>query len=223
MSIKLHKKWMLRCIRIAEKGRGLVSPNPLVGACVVKKGRLISEGYHAYFGGPHAEQMALKRAGKKAKGATLYVSLEPCSTYGKTPPCTDEIIQSGIKKLVMGVNDPNPIHSKKSERILKKHRIHVLQGILREEVAKQNETFFKFHTEKLPFVTVKVAQSFDVKTRVLASRLKIALAFLSSNLRSKTMRRGLLVFLLAKYGVKRGLSVRIVRVPTKHASTTPLS
>ncbi len=168
---KNHLHWINRCIELAEIGRGHVSPNPMVGACVVKNGKLIAEGWHPYFGGPHAEAAALRKAGPRANGASLYVSLEPCSTFGKTPACTETIIKSGIREVVIGVLDPNPRHHKKGIAILKKAGIKVTSGILADQAAAQNESFFTFHKKKRPFVAVKMAESLDGKiTTVKHSR-----------------------------------------------------
>ncbi len=160
---KEHLYWMSKCIELAEKGRGFVSPNPLVGACVVKNKKLVASGYHAFYGGAHAEAMALKKAGKRAKGATLYISLEPCSTEGKTPPCTEQIIRSGIKKVIYGMTDPNPAHKNKARRILSRKKIKVESGVLSEMVEKQNESFVISQLKKRPFVLLKMAQSMDGK------------------------------------------------------------
>ena len=110
MTLPPHEVWMKRALALAEKGRFSVSPNPMVGACVVSKGKLIGSGYHEKFGGPHAEPNALAKAGKKAKGATLYVTLEPCATWQKTPPCAPLIKEKGIRKVVIGCLDPNPLN-----------------------------------------------------------------------------------------------------------------
>ncbi|MBU1862089.1 MAG: bifunctional diaminohydroxyphosphoribosylaminopyrimidine deaminase/5-amino-6-(5-phosphoribosylamino)uracil reductase RibD [Candidatus Omnitrophica bacterium] len=155
---------MREALWLAERGRGHTKLNPLVGALVVKDGVIRSRGYHAFFGGPHAEIVALKRAGRAANGATLYVTLEPCSTQGKTPPCTEAIIQSGIKKVVIGSFDPNPQHHKRGVRILRKNNIAVSVGLLKNEIKKQNEAFFTRMSKKRPFVTVKMAQSLDGKS-----------------------------------------------------------
>ncbi len=156
--------WMMRALQLAEKGRGRVEPNPRVGSVVLdSKGRLVSEGYHSYFGGPHAEVEALRKAGKKAKGGTLYVTLEPCSTHGKTLPCTDTLLRSGIKHVMVGITDPNPKHRGRGMRILKKAGIKVSSGILPEAVRAQNPEFFKFMTTGIPYITLKMAQSLDGK------------------------------------------------------------
>ncbi|MFH0772312.1 MAG: bifunctional diaminohydroxyphosphoribosylaminopyrimidine deaminase/5-amino-6-(5-phosphoribosylamino)uracil reductase RibD [Candidatus Omnitrophota bacterium] len=152
---------------LARKAKGLTSPNPCVGAVVVKDGRIVGKGYHKRAGGPHAEIFALRQAGKYAKGATLYVSLEPCGHYGRTPPCADLIISSGIKRVVTAMKDPNPLNNGKSLAFLRKNGIKTDVGILKQEAEKLNEEFIKFITKRIPFVTVKVAQSLDGK---IASR-----------------------------------------------------
>lgn len=162
------QKWMAQCIALAEKGRGNVSPNPLVGACVMKKGKLIAQGFHAKFGGPHAEVVALRKAGSRARGSTLYVSLEPCSTFGKTPPCVRMILKSKVKEVVIGALDPNPGHFKKGAEILKKAGLRVRTGILADKVKEQNESFFAHHEKKRPFVIVKIAESLDGKITTAA-------------------------------------------------------
>jgi len=154
---------MQKAIKLAEKGRGRTSPNPLVGAVVVKNGMVVGEGYHAKAGEPHAEIIAIRGAAKAARDATLYVTLEPCCTYGKTPPCTEEIISSGIKRVVIGLIDPNPKVNGRGVDELKKAQIEVLTGLLEKKVAKQNEIYVKYITTKSPFVLMKSAISFDGK------------------------------------------------------------
>ena len=150
-------------IKLALRAQGLTSPNPLVGALVLKNGKIIGKGYHKKFGGPHAEVFALNQAGNNAKGATLYVTLEPCFHIGKTPPCLDRILESGIKKVVIGMKDPNPVNNGKSIRRLRALGIDTEVGVLREELEKITEPFIKYITKKIPFVTVKSAQSLDAK------------------------------------------------------------
>ncbi|MBI1978236.1 MAG: bifunctional diaminohydroxyphosphoribosylaminopyrimidine deaminase/5-amino-6-(5-phosphoribosylamino)uracil reductase RibD [Candidatus Omnitrophica bacterium] len=159
--------WMRRAFVLAEKGRGKTSPNPVVGVCLVKKNRLISEGFHTHFGGPHAEAEAIRKARKKAKSATLYVTLEPCSTYGKTPPCTEAIRKAGIRRVIIGAIDPNPRHHGRAISLLKKWGIQVQTGVLKKDCERQNEAFFKWVRTGLPLVTLKMAQSLDGK---IASR-----------------------------------------------------
>lgn len=149
--------------RLSLKGRVGTSPNPIVGALVVKDGRIIGRGYHERAGSPHAEAIALDGAGVKAKGATLYVTLEPCTHYGRTPPCTDKIIKSGIKKVIVGMIDPNPLNNGKGIGMLRHKKIKVEVGFLEDKLRKANEVFIKYITRKIPFVTVKVGQSLDGK------------------------------------------------------------
>ena len=157
------QSWMAKAIELAQKGRGHTSPNPLVGALVVRNGKLISQGYHAAFGGPHAEAVALRKAGMRAKGATLYVTLEPCSSWGKTPPCVDQVIASRVAKVVVGSLDPNPRNHRAGIRKLRQAGIKVQVGILAEQVETQNEGFFKVMRTGFPWVTLKIAQSLDGK------------------------------------------------------------
>lgn len=157
------KKYMALALELAERGRGGVSPNPMVGAVVVRRERIVGKGYHTKAGFPHAEIKALRNAGPKAKGATLYINLEPCGHFGRTPPCTEEIIKAGIREVVAAMADPNPLNSGKGFARLRRAGIKVRIGILREEAKKLNETFLKFITRKEPFVMVKVAMSLDGK------------------------------------------------------------
>jgi len=163
MRLMEKEKLMRLALKLAKKGEGKVSPNPMVGAIITKDGKIIAQGYHHYFGGPHAEIDALKKAKDKAKGGTLYVTLEPCSTYGKTPPCTKEIIKRKIKKVIIATLDPNPINSGKGVQELQRGRIEIETGICEEEAKKVNEAFFKFMKKRIPFVTVKAASSLDGK------------------------------------------------------------
>ncbi|MDD4908263.1 MAG: bifunctional diaminohydroxyphosphoribosylaminopyrimidine deaminase/5-amino-6-(5-phosphoribosylamino)uracil reductase RibD [Candidatus Omnitrophica bacterium] len=160
---KSHEYYMNLAVRLALKGSGATAPNPMVGALIVKNGRIVGRGYHEKAGSPHAEIAALDEAGKDARGASLYVSLEPCAHFGKTPPCVDKIIRSGIKEVVIGMIDPNPLNNGRGCKILKEHRIKVTAGVMEEKLRKLNESFIKYITKKLPFVTVKVAQSLDGK------------------------------------------------------------
>ena len=155
--------YIKKAAKLALKAKGLTSPNPLVGASVVKNGKIIGEGSHKKAGGPHAEIFALREAGINAEGASLYVTLEPCRHFGRTPPCTDAIIKSRIKEVIIGVKDPNPINNGKAIAILKKAGIKVSVGFLEDELNKMNESFNKYITKKLPFVTVKAGQSLDGK------------------------------------------------------------
>lgn len=159
---RLHdESWMSECLHLAQQGAGYVSPNPMVGALIVKNGKEIAAGYHKKFGGPHAEVLALRKAEKLSKDATLYVNLEPCCHHGKTPPCTDRIIAAGIKRVVIGMKDPNPLVSGKGISQLRRAGIEVATGVLEKESRRFNEAFIKHMTSGLPFVTLKIAQSLD--------------------------------------------------------------
>jgi diaminohydroxyphosphoribosylaminopyrimidine deaminase/5-amino-6-(5-phosphoribosylamino)uracil reductase len=151
---------------------GFVNPNPLVGAVIVLDGLIIGEGYHEYFGGPHAEINALRNTKRSVKGATLYVTLEPCSHTGKTPPCTDAIIESGISKVVAGIEDPNPLVSGKGFNALREAGIEVHTGVLKEEILKLNEIFLHYIRTKLPFCTIKTAMTLDGKTAAVSGDSK---------------------------------------------------
>ncbi|WP_123054961.1 bifunctional diaminohydroxyphosphoribosylaminopyrimidine deaminase/5-amino-6-(5-phosphoribosylamino)uracil reductase RibD [Clostridium sp. JN-1] len=150
-------------LKLAKCGGEKVSPNPLVGAVIVKDGKIIGQGYHKLYGGPHAEVYALEEAGDNAKGAVIYVTLEPCSHYGKTPPCAEALVKAGIKKAVIAVSDPNPMVSGKGIEILKKNGIEVELGVLENEAKDINKIFLKYITTKLPFVILKWAMTLDGK------------------------------------------------------------
>ncbi len=150
-------------IELAKKGEGFVSPNPLVGAVIVKDNKILSVGYHAKYGENHAEINALKSCKESTDGATMYVNLEPCSHYGKTPPCVNAIINSGIKRVVVGTLDPNPLVAGKGVNILQEAGIEVKTGVLQKECTELNKVFFKHITTKLPYVNLKIAQTIDAK------------------------------------------------------------
>jgi diaminohydroxyphosphoribosylaminopyrimidine deaminase/5-amino-6-(5-phosphoribosylamino)uracil reductase len=153
---------MKRVLQLAKKGIGKVSPNPLVGALIVKNNVILTEGYHRFFGGPHAEINVLSHASSKdIQNSTLYVNLEPCTHHGKTPPCTERIIRSGIKKVIIGMTDPNPLVNGRGIRQLMEAGIEVKTGILKEACERINAPFIKAVTQKQPFVTVKIAQTLD--------------------------------------------------------------
>lgn len=166
------ERWMHRALEAARAGTGRVHPNPLVGAVVVKNGRLISEGAHLRYGGPHAEVNALDAAGRAAAGATLYVTLEPCPHTGKTPPCADLILSRKIKKVVIGAGDPNPLVSGKGIRALRRGGVEVVSGVLSEAAEDLNKSFNFWMRRKMPYVIVKCAQSLDgrIATRTGKSR-----------------------------------------------------
>ncbi|MFC1594707.1 bifunctional diaminohydroxyphosphoribosylaminopyrimidine deaminase/5-amino-6-(5-phosphoribosylamino)uracil reductase RibD, partial [Candidatus Omnitrophota bacterium] len=154
---------MREAINLALKAQGKTSPNPMVGALLVKGNRIIARGYHHRVGKAHAEIIALQKAGMRARGATLYVTLEPCSHYGRTPPCVDAVIKAGIKRVIIGAQDQNPLTNGTSIRKLRKHGIAVECGVLSDEATMINEAFNKFITQGMPLVTIKVAQSLDGK------------------------------------------------------------
>jgi diaminohydroxyphosphoribosylaminopyrimidine deaminase / 5-amino-6-(5-phosphoribosylamino)uracil reductase len=163
MRLKTAEKFMALAIEQAKKGIGKTGPNPAVGCVVVKGCKVISTGFHKKFGGPHAEAMALRAAGKRAKGALLFVTLEPCSYYGKTHPCTDAIIKAGITEVFCAGFDPNPLNNRKGIAALKLNGVKVRCGILRSRAERLNPDFIKRMREKRPFVTLKLAQSIDGK------------------------------------------------------------
>ncbi len=152
---------MRRALRLAARGLGKTSPNPMVGAVVVKGGKVVGTGYHHRAGEPHAEVLALRGAGRKARGATLYLNLEPCNHFGRTPPCTETVIKSGIKRVVAGMKDPNPLVAGKGIRRLRRAGIRVDLGILESECRALNSPFSKFITTKTPYVILKTAASLD--------------------------------------------------------------
>jgi diaminohydroxyphosphoribosylaminopyrimidine deaminase/5-amino-6-(5-phosphoribosylamino)uracil reductase len=164
--------WMEKALVLAEQARGRTSPNPLVGAVVVRDGKSVGEGYHRQAGEPHAEVAAIDKAGELARGATLFVTLEPCCHEGKTPPCTKRIISSGIKQVIVAMKDPNPLVAGKGIEELEGAGIVVACGLFEEEARKLNEVFVKYITSGRPFVTMKAAVSLDGKiaTRTGESR-----------------------------------------------------
>ena len=158
------KLYMRRALRLAERGRGRTSPNPMVGAVVVKGSRIIGRGYHRKTGEPHAEVEALSAAGPRARGATLYVNLEPCCHINKrTPPCTRAIIESGIRRVVMAMRDPNLLVNGRGKAILRRAGIEVIESVLAIQARKLNEAYTKFITTGRPFVILKTAMTMDGK------------------------------------------------------------
>ncbi|HOE04832.1 MAG TPA: bifunctional diaminohydroxyphosphoribosylaminopyrimidine deaminase/5-amino-6-(5-phosphoribosylamino)uracil reductase RibD [Bacteroidales bacterium] len=158
-----HEKYMLRCLQLAGQGRGHVSPNPLVGCVVVHNGVIIGEGYHRKYGGPHAEVNALMSVANSAllPESTLYVNLEPCSHFGKTPPCADLIISYAVKRVVVSASDLNPLVAGRGIKKLQDAGIEVIQGILKQESLNLNARFYTFHQQRRPYVILKWAQSAD--------------------------------------------------------------
>jgi diaminohydroxyphosphoribosylaminopyrimidine deaminase/5-amino-6-(5-phosphoribosylamino)uracil reductase len=154
---------MRRAIELAKKGGGYVHPNPLVGCVVVNDGAIIAEGYHEKYGEYHAERNALTRCNTETKGASLYVTLEPCCHYGKTPPCTEIIIEKGIKKVFVGILDPNPLVAGRGVKMLQEAGIEVEVGLCENEIREMNKVFLKYITTKKPYVIMKTAMTLDGK------------------------------------------------------------
>ncbi|RJP17562.1 MAG: bifunctional diaminohydroxyphosphoribosylaminopyrimidine deaminase/5-amino-6-(5-phosphoribosylamino)uracil reductase RibD [Candidatus Abyssobacteria bacterium SURF_5] len=157
------QKYMARALELAALGRGFTSPNPLVGAVIVKNGKVIGEGFHRKYGEAHAEVAALQQAVESVRGSTLYVTLEPCCHYGKTPPCTEAVIKAGIAKVVMAMEDPNPLVSCKGKSALEGSGIAVETGVLADEANRLNEWYVKFVRTNTPFFTAKAAMTLDGK------------------------------------------------------------
>jgi diaminohydroxyphosphoribosylaminopyrimidine deaminase/5-amino-6-(5-phosphoribosylamino)uracil reductase len=155
------ERFMQRALALARRGLGKTSPNPAVGAVLVREGRVVSEGWHKRAGGPHAEVFALR--GVKARGATLFVTMEPCCTWGKTPPCTEAIIAAGVKRVVVAALDPNPRHNGRGLTVLRRGGIRVETGLLAGEATELNEAFNKWATTGIPLVIAKAAMSLDGK------------------------------------------------------------
>jgi diaminohydroxyphosphoribosylaminopyrimidine deaminase/5-amino-6-(5-phosphoribosylamino)uracil reductase len=158
-----NEEYMQLAMRLAQKGRGKTSPNPMVGAVIVKNHRIIAQGWHQRCGGLHAEAAALRHAGGRAAGASMYVTLEPCFHFGRTPPCVDQVIASRIKEVFMGMRDPNPLTNGKSAALLRKAGIRVHIGLLQRPLEKLNEAFIKYMKHRIPFVVAKTAQTLDGK------------------------------------------------------------
>jgi diaminohydroxyphosphoribosylaminopyrimidine deaminase/5-amino-6-(5-phosphoribosylamino)uracil reductase len=154
-------QFMRRALRLATLGAGMVSPNPVVGAVIIKQGVVIGRGYHKAFGGPHAEVNAIKDAGSSCAGATLYVTLEPCNHYGLTPPCTKAIVEAGISVVVFGMRDPNPDVAGGGGEELRRKGIEVRGGVLDRECRAINQAFIKYVTTGIPYVTLKAAATMD--------------------------------------------------------------
>ena len=156
-------RFMQRAMELAERGKGFVNPNPLVGAVVVKDGKVIGEGWHEYYGGLHAERNAFKNCAEDPRGATLYVTLEPCCHYGKTPPCTEIVMEKKIGRVVVGLLDPNPLVSGKGIEKLRAAGIEVVTGVKQEFLEEQNRFFLKYIRTKLPWLALKTAMTLDGK------------------------------------------------------------
>ncbi len=159
----MHESFMKYALDLAQRGSGFTNPNPLVGALIVRDGSIIAEGYHHYCGGEHAEVDALKNSFADPAGATMYVTLEPCSHYGRTPPCVDAIIAAGIKHVFVGCCDPNPLVAGRGIAKLRDAGIEVSEGVLEDECRRLNEIFFSYITRRRPFVILKSAMTLDGK------------------------------------------------------------
>ncbi|SKC46183.1 diaminohydroxyphosphoribosylaminopyrimidine deaminase [Bacteroidales bacterium WCE2008] len=157
------REYMQEAISLAERGRGHTSPNPLVGCVIVKDGRTLGRGWHRKYGDLHAEREALRDCTENPAGATAYVTLEPCCHHGKQPPCTDALIEAGIARVIVGATDPNPLVGGKGIAILRENGIMVETGLCEGEILEQNRIFFKYITERKPWVTLKVAMTLDGK------------------------------------------------------------
>lgn len=164
--------YMKRAIELALKGGGFAAPNPMVGAVIVKNGRIIGEGYHRKCGELHAERNAFASLTEDAGGAEMYVTLEPCCHYGRTPPCTEAIIEHEIARVYIGSRDPNPLVSGKGAAILREHGIEVIEDFMREECDSINPAFFKYITTGLPYTAIKFAMSLDGKTAAYNGKSK---------------------------------------------------
>lgn len=166
------EKFMARALALAEKGRGSVEPNPVVGCVLVREGKVVAEGFHERFGGPHAEVRALEAAGEQAAGATMYVNLEPCCHQGKTPPCVAAIVRAGVRRVVIAYRDPNPLVAGKGIEALKQHGVVVRVGVLEEQARRVNAPYLKLITRGIPYVHAKWAMSMDGKIATVTRRSK---------------------------------------------------
>ncbi len=163
MRMSKDYQYMQRAFELAKKGMGSVNPNPLVGAVIVRNNKIIGEAYHEFYGGPHAEVNAFSSATENVEGATMYVTLEPCSHYGKTPPCAEAIVKNKIAKVVIGMLDPNPLVAGKGVKLLEENGIEVDYGYLCEELSEMNRVFLKFIQKQQPYVVMKTAMTLDGK------------------------------------------------------------
>ena len=160
------QKFMQRAIILAKRAAGRTSPNPLVGCVIVKSGKVVAEGWHKACGGDHAEADALKKVGAKARGATMYVTLEPCSHWGRTPPCVDAVLAAGIRKVVVAMQDPNPLVNGRSIRKMRSRGLEVVTGVCTADARDMNLAFIKYISKKMPYVVAKIAQTMDGKAGI---------------------------------------------------------
>ncbi len=173
MNATNHEAFMSRALEAARRGWGDTHPNPMVGALIVENGRVVADGFHARAGEPHAEVMALRNLGRvPAPGATLYVTLEPCSSIGRTPPCTDAILRAGIKHVVVGATDPNPMHAGRGFFILRRKGAEVVEGVLADECRDLNLIFNHWMTARQPLFAAKIATTIDGRVGTRARQSK---------------------------------------------------
>ena len=170
--LKDETRIMERVLRLAERGRGRTGPNPMVGAVIVRGGRTVGEGFYTYKGKKHAEIKALEKAGGRARGGVLYVNLEPCCHHGRTPPCTDAIIEAGIKEVVLSIKDPDPRVKGKGMKILERSGIPVSVDLLSKEAAELNRAYIKHKKTGLPYVVLKTGMSLDARTATCSGQSK---------------------------------------------------
>lgn len=217
----IDEKYMRMALRLAARASGQTSPNPMVGAVVVRGNEIVGQGYHHRAGEPHAEVLALRQAGGKARGATLYVNLEPCGHFGRTPPCTQAILQAGIKRVVAGMKDPNPLVSGKGIRRLRQAGVRVETGVLEKECRELNAPFCKTITTGKPFVTLKAAASLDGKiaTRTGDSRWVTSEA---SRLYVHRLRQSVDAVMVGIGTVRKDNPLLTVRLPGHKKSRQPL-
>lgn len=185
----MEEKFMRAAINLAKLGTGFTNPNPLVGAVIVKDGRIIGEGWHERYGGLHAERNALAHCMEDPAGADMYVTLEPCCHYGKQPPCTEAVISAGIKRVFVGSYDPNPLVSGKSLGLLRDHGIEVTECVLKEECDALNEIFFHYITTGTPYIIMKTAVTIDGRTATKTGDTKWITNQLSREHTHKTRKR----------------------------------
>jgi diaminohydroxyphosphoribosylaminopyrimidine deaminase/5-amino-6-(5-phosphoribosylamino)uracil reductase len=215
MSNQTPQFYMQQALALAEKGRFSVSPNPMVGCLIVKAGKIIGQGYHHQAGTPHAEIHALREAGAEAKDADVYVTLEPCCHYGRTPPCTDALIAAGVTRVYFACHDPNPEVAGKGSAALKAAGIQAEEGLCRSEAQQLNKIFFHFIQTKRPFVFSKWAMSLDGKTMTHPDDLP-AISSTASRSHSHLLRRAVDAILIGTNTAiddDPALTVRLPDVP----------
>ncbi len=206
------KFWMRKAIKTARGGWGTTSPNPVVGAVVVKNGREVGRGYHHRAGDPHAEVHALAAAGKKCRRATLYVTLEPCSTAGRTPPCVAAIVEAGIKRVVIGNIDPNPLHAGRGVRQLRDRGIDVMVGVCTRRAQRLNEAFYCWIRHHRPYVILKMAITVDGRIATASGQSKW-ISGPASRKRVQHLRQWADAILVGGETIRRDNSQLLVRTP----------